>query len=160
VAERNAWSPWLFSFWRGLLFPLMLGGGVLATFYLIGSYRVAAHGEQSEAMWALAGGAVLVAISIPTALRAWRISDWSRGFRFFIVLTVAVGSIVATLSVFLMDLQGSTDGAAVWVTILVGLTAAVLWTLGFWISIIAMLRRAIRVGRDHRSQSTPDTSSC
>ena len=144
MAQRNAWSPWLFSFWRGLLFPLALGGGVLTTFYFISSYRVAAHGAQSQAMWALVGGAALVAISIPTALRAWRISDWSRSFRLFIVWTVGVGSIVATLSVSFMDLQDRTDGAAGWATILVGLAAAVLWTVGFWISIIAMLRRALR----------------
>lgn len=160
MAQREDRRRWPCSPRRGLVFSLAVGLAILAICYVIISYRLVARGAWQRALLDLGLGSVIVGVSIPIAVSAWRAAGWSRAFRYFVVWTVGVGSVVATLSVVFLDLQSASGGAAVWVAICAGGVSLLFYLVGDCVSLVARLRRAIRADRDRRSQKTPgDTSA-
>jgi hypothetical protein len=123
--------------------------------WVISSHQFTATGTWQKLLLDLAECLVIIALSIPTVVWAWHANGLSRAFRYFIVCTIGVGSVIATMSVLFLDFQGNDGSIAAWIALWAALTALILYFVGDWISLVVRLTKAIRADRRRgRSQDS------
>jgi hypothetical protein len=160
VGDRKNAPKWILSSWRGLLLVVLSGWALLALSYVIVGHQAVARSAWRKALLDLAGSSVLVAISMPIAVSAWRRATSPPVIRYFIVLTVGVGSVIELLTSFFFGLLAEkATGMAIVALACIEVSVVFLWFLGSGTYLVITLGAAIRADHSRRSRSTPDAPS-
>jgi len=149
VANRMTWSR------VARLIALGLAG--LAVSFAAHRYVAAPPGGWPRVIAALVESLVMIGISLPIVISVAKSPDWGPAFRYFVVWSVGVCSVLETISYLVLEIESDLAGVAFWLWVYIAAAALIFWFVGLLTCIVAGLGRVFRRGRGQFSRSTPGT---